>query len=718
VNSKYILFAALLLLFIVPYSSFTEDSELSIVNPENAETVRSLDTRTYLAKNWKFIVGDNLDYAKPDFNDSSWESKEFPILSFPYDIGKSKFFWFRKLFYVSGSLSGKPLSYVAGKLPDSTALYFNGTLISMSGSMPPDEYFGTPSMPRTYLIPDLLVNFGGKNVIAMRVYTERAYGDLKVPFITNNTDRLNTYQFDYAVNNLIPMIIVVLSLLVAVYFLLMFFRNTGERFNLYMSIALLMIGTYASGLAIESLPISNLLASQVWYGALLVAQLFFVFYFQDFYRIHMHWLVKLILGIITTGCVAVLFLAKTMAEAFFLVYQVFYLVLVTPLNVYVFLLSILAILRGNRYARVLIIGVSIVLITATHDIIYAMIHVEPPVWLANSGVLFYILSMFLTAANHFVDTKKEVEKLNVELRKQKDAFFRFVPTQFLSLLGKQSAVDISLGDSSLKSMSVLFSDIRKFTSIAEEMDPEHSFNLLNSYLLRMELPINSNDGFVDKYVGDAIMALFSETPGLGDDPNEKKTSADRAINAAVGMRRQLDEFNRLQRQGKGEILNIGIGINTGSLMLGTVGSEHRLDTTVIGDSVNLASRLEKLTQYYRSSIIISEWTFNHLTSPRSLLIREIDRVIVKGKTEPCLIYDVYEADGDEEKEYKLKTVDIINAGMDRYKTRKFKEAIAYFREAKSMAPGDIIPVIYLKRCIEYLRNPPPTDWPGVFKVHA
>jgi adenylate cyclase len=407
-----------------------------------------------------------------------------------------------------------------------------------------------------------------------------------------------------------------------------------------------------------------------------------------------------------------------MAEAFFLVYQVFYLVLVTPLNVYVFLLSILAILRGNKYARVLIIGVGLVLITATHDIVYAMIHVEPPMWLANLGVLFYILSMFLTAANHFVDTKKEVEKLNVELRKQKDAFFRFVPTQFLSLLGKQSAVDISLGDSSLKSMSVLFSDIRKFTSIAEEMDPERSFNLLNSYLLRMELPINSNDGFVDKYVGDAIMALFSETPGLDDDPDEKKTSADRAINAGIGMRRQLDEFNRMQRQSKGEILNIGIGINTGSLMLGTVGSEHRLDTTVIGDSVNLASRLEKLTQYYKSSIIISEWTYNHLTNPKSFLIREIDRVIVKGKTEPCFIYDVYEADGDEEKEFKLKTVDIINAGIYRYKSRKFKEAIAYFREAKSVSPGDIIPVIYLKRCLEYLRNPPPVDWPGVFKIHT
>ena len=325
--------------------------------------------------------------------------------------------------------------------------------------------------------------------------------------------------------------------------------------------------------------------------------------------------------------------------------------------------------------------------------------------------------MFLTAANHVVDTKKEVDKLNVELRKQKDSFFRFVPTQFLSLLGKQSAVDISLGDSSLKSMSVLFSDIRRFTSISEEMDPEESFNLLNSYLLKMELPINSNDGFVDKYVGDAIMALFSETPGLGDDPNEKKTSADRAISAAIGMRRQLDEFNRTQRQGD-KILDMGVGINSGELMLGTVGSERRLDTTVIGDSVNLASRLEKLTVFYKSSIIISEWTYNRLTNPKSMLIREIDRVIVRGKTEPCLIYDVYEADNEKEKDSKVKTIDIICAGIERYKSRKFKEAIAYFREAKSMASDDIIPIIYLKRCIEYLRNPPPSDWSGVFNVHA
>jgi adenylate cyclase len=265
-------------------------------------------------------------------------------------------------------------------------------------------------------------------------------------------------------------------------------------------------------------------------------------------------------------------------------------------------------------------------------------------------------------------------------------------------------------------MTVLFSDIRKFTSISEEMTPEESFHLLNQYLLRMESPINANEGFVDKYVGDAIMALFSESPI--DISGEKiKSSADRAVNAAIGMRYQLDEFNKSYEKTQNHALNMGIGINTGPLMLGTVGSAHRLDTTVIGDSVNLASRLEKLTQFYKSSIIISEWTFHNLSHPELINVREIDLVIVKGRIEPCTIYEVYEVDQERIKELKNQTKAILSTGIKRYKAKKFKEALTYFKEAKTIFPQDIIPLLYIKRCYAYIKNPPPVNWSGVFKVH-
>ena len=247
----------------------------------------------------------------------------------------------------------------------------------------------------------------------------------------------------------------------------------------------------------------------------------------------------------------------------------------------------------------------------------------------------------------------------------------------------------------------------------------------------MEGPINKYNGFVDKYIGDAIMALFSENQVNGAQhslsPNcsfnrggikeQGKTSSDRALLAALEMKQQLNEFNVEQKSKHKDVINIGIGINTGSLMLGTIGGTHRLDTTVIGDSVNLASRLENLTRYYKNTIIISEWSYNNLSDPDNILMREIDNVIVKGKTKSCRIFDVFEADTEEIKELKLKTRDLIKTGIQLYKERKFKQALTYFKKAKNIYPDDYIPHLYMTRCVKYIKNPPPEEWAAVFKMH-
>ncbi|MBN2534801.1 MAG: adenylate/guanylate cyclase domain-containing protein [Spirochaetales bacterium] len=710
-NKTFIL--VIILLYACFLLSFSQDN---IKIPEAADYIQTLSTRTYLFHDWKYRTGDAKEYALREYDDSDWESMDLPVSNFTYDISISYFFWFRKGFYVSEELKGQSLGYACGKLPEATQLYLNGSLIGTSGSMPPDDYFGTSAIPRSYLFPGGLLHYDRENVIAMRVYTEKtAYADLKLPFITNNKDRLHTYFFQFSVNVLIPMIIVFLSLLVASYFLLMYLRNREERFHLSICIALFLISLYSTGLFAEDFPFGYLFATKTWYCALFLAQLFFVFYFQEFYRIHSSRIVKLCLSVLTTGSCLFLIFAGSVDYAYFLINRILYLGLVSPVNLYLLFLSIYAIKKGNQYAKVLLAGLSIIIITATHDIIYANLKIEPPLWLTNSGIVLYILSMFLTSANRFVDTKKQVDILNIELTQQKNAFFRFVPTQFLSLLGKQSAIDITVGDSSARSMTVLFSDIRKFTTISEEMTPEESFHLLNQYLFRMESPISENEGFVDKYVGDAIMALFSESP-LDISTGKGRSSADRAVSAAIGMRLQLDEFNKNFEYAREQPLNIGIGINTGPLMLGTVGNTRRLDTTVIGDSVNLASRLENLTQFYKASIIISEWTFKNLTSPDSICIREIDLVTVKGKAELCTIYEVFEVDMENIKELKNRSKEIINTGIKRYKSQKFKEALTYFKEARAVYPQDIIPLLYIKRCVAYIKNPPPKNWSGVFTI--
>jgi predicted ATPase/class 3 adenylate cyclase/tRNA A-37 threonylcarbamoyl transferase component Bud32 len=186
------------------------------------------------------------------------------------------------------------------------------------------------------------------------------------------------------------------------------------------------------------------------------------------------------------------------------------------------------------------------------------------------------------------------------------AYERFVPQQFLSHLSRESITDVQLGDQIQREMTILFSDIRDFTSISEGMSPAENFQFVNEYLRHMEPQITHQHGFIDKYIGDAIMALFPHT-------------AEDAIRAALEMLRSLEQFNEARIE-RGEIpIRIGIGLHTGLLMLGIVGGPNRMDGTVISDAVNLASRVESLTKHYGASLLITEATRQRLQHPIRVL---------------------------------------------------------------------------------------------------
>ncbi|HEY9834409.1 MAG TPA: adenylate/guanylate cyclase domain-containing protein, partial [Stenomitos sp.] len=208
----------------------------------------------------------------------------------------------------------------------------------------------------------------------------------------------------------------------------------------------------------------------------------------------------------------------------------------------------------------------------------------------------------IAAFQDITDRKKaeaERVKFTAELFQLNQAFSRFVPRQFLQFLNKQSIVDVELGDHVQQEMSVLFADIRDFTTLSESMTPEENFTFINAYLSRMEPAILENQGFIDKYIGDGIMALFSK-------------GADHALKAAISMLKRLTKYNQGRAKAGYIPIQVGIGINTGSLMLGTVGGYSRMDSTVISDTVNLASRIEGLTKDYRVSLLISHHTFSQL----------------------------------------------------------------------------------------------------------
>ena len=223
------------------------------------------------------------------------------------------------------------------------------------------------------------------------------------------------------------------------------------------------------------------------------------------------------------------------------------------------------------------------------------------------------------------ETRQKALQKEIASREQQEklslSFKRFVPGEFLKNLNKESILDIRQGDSVSCRMSVLFTDIRGFTNFSEKSESEKVFSFLNEYLEKMEPIIKKHEGFIDKFIGDAIMALF---------PDEEKS-----VLAALEMILIANQFHLPDNSS----LEIGIGIHSGELILGTIGSPSRIDTTVIGDTVNLASRIESLNKQYGTKILVSGDVIKNGKS-EAFLVREIDLVRVKGKEKPILLYEI------------------------------------------------------------------------------
>lgn len=271
------------------------------------------------------------------------------------------------------------------------------------------------------------------------------------------------------------------------------------------------------------------------------------------------------------------------------------------------------------------------------------------------------------------------------------AYRRFLPYQFMKLLGKASIADIRLGDNVERNMTILFSDIRGFTSLSESMTPRENFSFINSYLKEMEPVLFQSHGFIDKYIGDAIMAIFP-------------TGADDALCAALAMLRRLRGFNADRRRNGAPAIGIGIGLNTGLAMVGAVGGSHRMETTVISDAVNLASRIESLTKLYDVPLLISEHALYSLKNPAAHDIRFVDRVRVKGKEQPQSVYEVFDADPSGLRIAKRRTKHIFEEALAHYHFRDVAKARTLLRRCLASCPGDQIARVYADRCARFIKG--------------
>ncbi|MEW6534777.1 MAG: CHASE2 domain-containing protein [Candidatus Auribacterota bacterium] len=293
-----------------------------------------------------------------------------------------------------------------------------------------------------------------------------------------------------------------------------------------------------------------------------------------------------------------------------------------------------------------------------------------------------------------------------ERRFIKNAFGQYLSAQFVNQLVSNPQL-LKLGGEE-KELTVLFTDIVGFTSISEQFDPTQLVTFLNGYTTQMSDLIMENSGTIDKYSGDAIMAFFGA-------PLFFETHAQSACYAALAMQRKLKEMRTETETSGIPYFATRIGINTGKMVVGNMGSDNKFNYTVIGDAVNLASRLEGTNKFYKTSIVIGEDTQRKLDD--SFITRELDSVKVKGKTQPVRIFELIETKEFLTKEI-LSFLEIYRQGIKLIHERRWKQAADFFEQALKINPDDTAARLHLSRCQEYCVTPPDPDWDGAYELKS
>ncbi|MFZ9520983.1 MAG: response regulator [Silvanigrellaceae bacterium] len=295
---------------------------------------------------------------------------------------------------------------------------------------------------------------------------------------------------------------------------------------------------------------------------------------------------------------------------------------------------------------------------------------------------------------------------HLQISKIHGAYSRFIPQDLLDLLGRESIIDVRLGDQVLREMSVMFLDIRQFSKISETLSPKENFDFLNSYFATVNPIIQQHCGFIDKYIGDAVMALFPNRP-------------DDALLAAVELQRELENFNNSRKTTFRSPINIGLGVHHGPLMLGTLGNEHRMEGTVISDSVNLASRLEGITKIFSVGLVTSQDSIILTQNPRQFDFRSLGKVRPQGFSRALNIVEIFNADHPHVREMKLKTLERHENTMRAFHAGHWDVAIEGWKKNLDENPADKVAALYLDRAVRMKQNPPAEgEWDGVFDMRS
>jgi len=667
-----------------------------------------------LSGEWKVMHGDRAEFKRTGFDDSDWPSVTLPSKKLmPSElsalfVGDSSFnpkstegyVWYRKKFHVS-TIPSIPLLFQVREIMNVDEVYLNGRLIGSSGRFPP-QFRSAWGMFRNYPVSgrDLVE---GENVVAIRVYfNAEAWIMDPIRIVDRETGSSTKILHDFFLNHAMQGFAFLLFT-IGLFFISFYRSRKSETEYLYFALTSFSLGI-TTGLAfLENLYPDIPLSSN---NILRITQTGLVFFpaFQSLFTIRylfgsvsrLRLTVTLLFPLAGT---ILMIIAKTRHEIFFYrnIFISGFLIFLIDGIVYYYRH------RGRKKdtGNLFVIGLIPLFILGLHDIFaFGFNIINNSISLFVFGFPLLVIIIATRLIERFVHSLNEAEELNITLKNMMESISRFVPVQFIESLGKNKITDVALGDAILNNMTVLFLDIRNFTRLSSEMTPAENFEFLNSFLNRMEPSIKNHKGFVDKFIGDAIMALFADT-------------ADEAVRSAIEMRIELATYNNIRSEAGLKSIEFGVGINSGEVMLGTVGSSNRMDTTVIGNTVNLASRVEALTKVYAVPILITESVYNKLIEPSRYCIRELDLIQVRGIREPVTIYEVYDTDSPEQLVLKQKYQRNFQEAILEYRRGNFNLALEILKNCLQENPEDFPVSVYMKRCTKYIASPPTEVWRGV-----
>ena len=664
----------------------------------------------------------HLQNAAPDTGTENWR-----IIchadTWSTDIKHRGLAWYRFHFNVEHPEKMKTTGLLVPFHHRGAQFFFNGELIKQTRKTSPTGAFpAIPGKPTLITLPDNLWR-SGKNVLALRTASLDGFGGFRGRILIGPTSILHEEKLRC---NIWTSGLALISLYLALYSFQFYLQRRGESYYLFFAGISLFLGIWIIGFNGNALLIYDHYLTDILFtymGGILIPPMALRF-FHSFLDIRRNLFAR-VLEFFYYALVAWIALEYVLTGGIYLFNTYLYSIFINSnmiFLIYMFVVNAQAIRRKIPFAHRMMLALFLLAICVFLSLL-SFTGFDIPLLLGEGYFLMTVVFATILA-RRFSDTHNALEKLardkeklaqileklardKEKLAQDKEklarVFARFVPTQFLNLLKGENHEDVRLGDAIEREMTVLYSDIRDFTTLIENLSDQERIDLINAYLGHVSPLIHEHEGIINKYSAAALMGLF---PGQAED----------AIIAAIQMQKAVHCFNTVRiRRGEQPIV-IGAGIHTGDVLLSIIGEEERIGCTIISNTVNLASWLEGLTERLGATLLMSSNTFELLPDPGTYNSRSLGRVRIQGHKASVSVIEIFDGDPENIIALKLAGRSDFEAGLNFYINREFSHAMESFEKVLASHPEDRAARLYRERAKHYSQIKAHPGWDGSIKV--